>query len=137
MSYGLSAPLQAAVFHALSVDAPLSAIIGANLFDALPSGPLPTLYVTLGDERVRDASDQTGHGAWHDLTVSVVTEAAGFQAAKEAAGAVSDVLHDAQLSMSRGHMVSLRFRKAQARRQRGGVRRIDLIFRARLEAEAA
>jgi len=133
MSYAVAGPLQAAVFQALLADTDLVAAVGANIFDALPSGAVPTLYVALGPEKVRDASDMTGGGALHEMTISVVTDSAGFATAKSVAGMVSDVLVDADLSLSRGALVNLSFYKAVAARVgTGDTRRIDLIFRARV-----
>ena len=134
MSYGVSSALQTAVFQRLQGDAALAGLIGIDVFDAAPSGTVPTTYVSLGPEDVRDASDKTAAGAVHEFTVSVVTEAAGFSGAKTVAAAVSDALVDAPLTLARGRLVSLGFLKARAKRvQDGDVRRIDLRFRARVE----
>ncbi|MBE0414652.1 DUF3168 domain-containing protein [Yoonia sp.] len=133
MSYGISAALQAAVFQTLSNDPGVTALVGAAIYDALPGGTLPALYIVLGTEEVRDASDKTGRGALHDFTVSVVTEAAGFSSAKLVAAAVSDTLVDARLVLTRGTLVSLNFTKAKAARVGiGDVRQINLMFRARV-----
>ncbi len=133
MSYAVSASLQAAVYAALQADSALNALVGDDIFDALPLGALPAIYVSLGPETVREAADGDGGGAWHDFIVSVVTDNAGFQGAKDAAGAISDVLDGAALTLSRGRLVGLWFRKARADRRSGGARRIDLTFRARVE----
>lgn len=133
MSMGVSAALQAAVYQHLSADSAVSALVGSDIYDALPPGDLPPLYVALGDETVRDASDMTGTGAWHDLVVAVISDAAGFQAAKDVAGAIGDALIGADLVLARGRLVGLRFLRAQARRESGGLRRINLTFRARVE----
>jgi len=134
MSYALSAPLQAAVFQALSADVDLTTLVGTGIYDALPSGTLPSLYVSLGPETVEDASDNTGVGAVHLFTVAVMTENPGFASAKTVAAAISDVLHDADLTLSRGRLVSLTFERAIAGRVDGGTgRKIDLRFRARVE----
>lgn len=134
MSYGASGALQAAVFDRLSADAALGALVGTAIYDALPPGILPSLYVVIGPERVRDRSDKTGRGAEHDFTVSVVTDVAGFAVAKAAAGAVSDALVHAPLDLSRGHLVGLHFVRAVAARVgAGGERQIDLTFRARID----
>lgn len=133
MSYAVAAPLQAAVFQRLFDDAELQALVGSNVFDALPSGVVPPLYVALGPEKVRDASDITGGGAVHEMTISVVSDATGFATAKTVAGVISDALVDADLTLSRGALVSLQFFKAAAARVGSGdTRRIDLIFRARV-----
>lgn len=133
MSYALSGPLQTAVFAALQSDDTLAALVGDNIFDALPNGKLPKTYVALGPETVTEAGDGSDDGAWHNFVVSVVTQTAGFLAAKQAAGAISDALHEADLMLGRGHLIGLWFRKAKATRETGGIRRIDLTFRARVE----
>ena len=134
MSYGMSAALQAAVYARLEADSGVQALVGAAIYDAAPAGSVPGLYLSLGPEDVRDRSDKSAGGAVHDFTVSVVTDAAGFQGAKDAAAAVSDALVDAPLALARGRLVSLAFLKARARRVSSGAQRqIDLRFRARVE----
>ncbi len=133
MSYANAAALQAAVYQHLQADAAVSARVGSDIYDSLPPGQLPTLYVTLGSEKARDASDATGGGAWHDLTVAVVTDQSGFYAAKEVAAAISDALQDADLALSRGRLVGLRFLRAQAKRENATLRRVEMTFRARVE----
>jgi len=95
MSYGVSAALQEAVYQHLSADAGVVAEVGANVFDALPSGTLPSLYVILGPEVVKDQSDKTGAGALHEIVVSVVTDVAGFSQAKTAATPIFNPLRSA------------------------------------------
>jgi Protein of unknown function (DUF3168) len=134
MSYGVSGALQSAVFQQLVADAALGALVSGQVFDAAPPGVAPPLYVSLGPEKVADRSDQSSQGATHDFTVSVVSDSAGFLAAKEVAALVSDLLSGASLSLTRGVLVALMFRTAKARRvQQGDVRRIDLTFRALVE----
>jgi hypothetical protein len=134
MSYAVSSALQAAVYAALKADPALQAIVGQAVFDALPTGAIPEIYVSLGDERVQDASDQSCKGAVHQFDINVRTTLPGFAAAKQAAGAVSDILHDAQLSLSRGRLVFLRFERAEARRVgSNATREVLLRFRARVE----
>jgi len=133
MSYAVAAALQRAVFARLTGDTILTALVGSAIYDALPTGTLPPLYVVLGSEEVRDASDKTGAGANHTFTISVVTESAGFAIAKEAAAAVSDALVDADLNLDRGTLVALNFYKAKAARVgTGAMRQINLMFRARV-----
>ncbi|KIN60748.1 gene transfer agent [Sulfitobacter noctilucae] len=134
MSFAMSGPLQAAVYDALVGDAVLGAIVGSAVYDAMPSGSLPPIYVRLGSEEVRDASDGSGAGAVHRLTVSVITSRPGFSQAKAAAGAISDVLHEAALSLARGRLVSMRFDRARvARVESAATRQIDLRFTARVQ----
>ncbi len=136
MSYGVSAALQAAVYQHLSADPRMTNLVGTAIYDAMPAGSLPPLYVVLGAENARDASDKTAGGALHEFTVTVVTESAGFASAKVVAAAVSDALVDADLTLSRGTLVSLNFHKAKAARVGAGdVRQINLIFRARVADE--
>lgn len=134
MSYGMAAALQGAVFQALVADTALAGIVGTDIYDALPSGAVPSLFVALGPEVVRDRSDKTGAGAEHEFTVSVITDASGFAAAKLAAAAVSDALVDAPLVLARGTLVALNFLRAKALRVGAAdQRRIDLTFKALVE----
>ncbi|WP_112309046.1 DUF3168 domain-containing protein [Pseudogemmobacter bohemicus] len=130
MSYAAAAALQAAVFQQLST-APVLA--GVAVHDALPPSP-PGLFVLIGPEDVRDASDKSGAGADHRLVISVISDAEGFLAAKTLSVAISDLMATPLPALSRGRLVSLAFDRAVARRiGEGTVRRIDLTFRARIE----
>jgi len=134
MSYGVAAALQAAIYHQLTSDVALTTLVGTAIYDAAPPGTVLGTYVSIGPETARDASDQVGRGAYHDFSVSVITDAAGFQNAKAVAAAVSDALTGANPTLSRGHLVGLWFVRAKARRvQDADVRRIDLFFTARVE----
>lgn len=134
MTYAVSAALQKAVFQRLTGDPTVSGLVGAAVFDAPPAGTVPSTYVSLGPETVRDRSDKSGGGAEHDFVVSVVTDSDGFEAAKEVAGAISDALVGATPTLDRGRLVRLNFLKARAlRSDKGQVRRIDLTFRARVD----
>lgn len=131
MSYGVSAALQTAVYQALVADMALGDLVGSNIYDAIPSGTVPSLYVALGPELAKDRSDKTGRGAEHEFTISVITDSAGFATAKEAAAAVSDVLVDADFTLSRGTLIALNFYRAKAVRVGAAdERRIDLTFKA-------
>jgi hypothetical protein len=132
MSYGSAMALQEAVYAALQGDAVVAGLSGGAVFDAVPPGAVPGLYVSLGPERVRPRSDKTGHGAVHEFSVVVVSDGAGFATAKTLAVAVSDALDQAPLTLSRGSLVSLDFRRARAKRS-GDAREIELWFRARID----
>ncbi|MBT8423615.1 MAG: DUF3168 domain-containing protein [Silicimonas sp.] len=134
MSYAVSAALQAAVYQSLVGDSELATLTGGAIHDQMPPGPVDGTFVSFGPETVRDRSDKTHSGAEHRLTVSVISDAAGFQTAKIAAGRINDILVDATPALARGRIVSLRFVSARARRVRAGqTRRIDLSFRAIVE----
>lgn len=131
MSYAVSAALQAAVFGVLQADAGIT----VPVLDALPAGEVPETYVQLGAEEVRARSDRSARGAEHRLTISVITSAAGYAAAKGQAAAVGDAMDSAALTLTRGRVVGLWFDRARARRtgQSGRLRRIDLRYRVRVE----
>ncbi|MEM9250088.1 MAG: DUF3168 domain-containing protein [Pseudomonadota bacterium] len=131
MSYSFAAALQSAVYGLLVGDAEVQNLAGGRVYDAVPTGDIPSLYVTLGPEEVRDRGENTGQMARHDFTVSVVADQGGFLAAKSLAAAISDVLVDARPVLSRGRVVRMDFRRASARQAgRGARRRIDLQFSA-------
>ena len=135
MSYAVGAALQAAIYQCLQDDPVLDGLVGDAIYDAVPPGTTTGTYVNLGPEDARDASDKTGDGAIHDFVVSVITDEAGFQTAKAVASAISDALSGAALALARGQLVGLWFLRAKARRvETGEARRIDLTFRARVEA---
>lgn len=134
MSYGVSAALQSAVFGALTGAVAVTDLVGSDIYDAMPTGTVPSLYVSIGAETARAANDKTGDGAVHDIRIAVVTDVQGFAAAKAVAIAISDTLHDADLTLSRGQLIYLNFDRAVADRSDGGAgRTITLRFRARVE----
>lgn len=136
MSYAMSGALQAAIYEALLDDSTLGGLIGRHVYDAVPTGNLPETYVSLGAEQVRDASDQTGDGALHTVEISIFTAQSGFAGAKAVAAAISDALHDADLTLSRGRLVFLKFQRAEARRIDANANRaIRMRFRARVDDE--
>ena len=137
MSLALSGELQGAIYTALIGDAALVALVGVEIYDApLPSGGALPLgeHVTLGEEVVKPFNSITSSGGVHDFDVVVHSTANGFAAAKVVAAAVDAVLVDTNLPVAGGHLVSLRFVKAKAKR---GVapelRRIEMRFRAVVE----
>lgn len=131
MSYQAAAALQAAVFARLSG---FPALAGVSIVDAMPPGTAPGSFVLIGPEQVVDQSDKTGGGAEHRFEVAVISDASGFVSAKTVAGAVSEALVDAGLTLTTGSLVSIGFLRATARRLDGGaLRRIDMTFRARIE----
>ena len=134
MTYALASGFQAAVYQHLLADAGVQAEVGSAIYDALPTGTLPDLYVTLGAEEALDRSDGSGAGALHRFTVTIRAESAGFARAKSAAAAICDALLTADLTLSRGHVIGLWFDRARAERMSDGTRRIALRFTARVEA---
>lgn len=135
MSYASAAALQAAVYAALQDDPHVASLSGGAIYDAIPAGAVPGLYVSLGPEMARDRADKGGDGAVHDFAVRVISDGAGFGAAKALAVAISDALNAAPLDLSRGRLISLQFRRASARRA-GTSRQIDLWFQARVDLGA-
>lgn len=134
MSYGQSAALQAAVYAHLAGDATLAGLVNGAIYDALPSGTLPTTYVTLGPEEAQARGDKTGSGALHRFGVTVTTSDAGFADAKTIAAGISDRLDGAKPALVRGAISFMRFRRAKAvRLGSGNQRQIELIFEARLD----
>jgi len=137
MSYASGPAVQVAVFELLSADAALGGLVAA-IFDAPPPGTPQGSYVIIGEDEAIDRGDGTGPGAEHRLTISVVSDAAGFLVAKQAAARISEVLSWAQPALTVGRVVAIWFQDARARRLEGGtLRRIDLRFRVRVEGEVA
>lgn len=136
MSYAATAALQEAVYTALTMNPAVDMLTNGAIYDALPAGPVASLYVSLGPERVKDASDVVGDASVHDFPITVVTDGAGFHTAKTVAVAISDALTNADLTLSRGTLIGLNFLRARARRVGDG-REIDVWFRARIDCSNA
>ncbi len=137
MSYLASLALQGAVYEALRSHAPLAALVGDAVYDAMPVAAPVGVHVALGPEDVRGAGDATAAGSRHDFVISVLSgrdDANGFAEVKAVAAAVAEALEDQELALDRGKMVGLWFQRATARRvENGAGRRIDLTFRARID----
>lgn len=137
MTFALSMPLQKAIFDALSADFTVQSLTNGAIYDAplpLEGVTLPSEYLTLGPERVKENGSASSHAAIHDFTVTVHSSADGFQKSKSLAGAVCDVLLDANLTLDRGSLVSLRFLRARADTGQPPVKRVvSLSFRAFVE----
>ena len=130
MTYRAAAALQGAVFQRLTTWGGLS---GVQVVDALPPGTGTGTFILLGPEQANDESDGSGAGVAHQFVVSIISDAAGFMAAKAAAGEVSLALCGAHLALQVGVLVDLTFVRAVAKRlNTGESRRIDLTFRARI-----
>lgn len=136
MSYAATAALQEAVYTALTMDSALVTLTAGAIYDALPPGPVPSIYVSLGPERVKDASDVLGDGSVHDFPITVVSDGAGFHTAKTIAAAISDALTGADLPLSRGSLTALNFLRARARRVEDR-REIEVWFRAMIDSSGA
>lgn len=134
MSYAIGASLQRAVFGRLVGEADIIEIVGPNIYDAVPAGTEPQVFVLIGEEVVRDRSTQTSDGAHHDFTVSVFADQQGFANSKKLAAIICDSLLGSGLTLDRGRVTALWFRRARTRRGRApDRRRIDLQFRAHVE----
>lgn len=138
MTYAMAWPLQQAVFARLAADPALTALVGGRIHDAGPQleagAAAEGVWLTLGDERVRDWSTATGRGAEHELRIAVTAARTGFAEAKQAAAAVCDALLGGELALARGHVVCLGFLGAETRREEADrLRRILLRFRVLVE----
>ncbi|TGN62257.1 DUF3168 domain-containing protein [Paracoccus gahaiensis] len=137
MSYGAGVALQAAVYQHLRADAALADLVGDAIYDAMPVEAPSGVFVSLGPEEARDASDATARGSRHDFVISVMAgsdSGAGFGAVKAAAVAVADALEAGGLVLSRGRLAGMWFLRASARRVKSGAaRQVDLTFRARID----
>ena len=131
MSYAAAAALQSAVYARLTG---YSALAGVTVVDAVAPGSGGGKFILLGPETASDKGDKGHRGAEHQFQVSVISDETGFLTAKVIAAHVSDALIGAALSLSAGVLVDLSFIRAIARRlNQGEQRRIDLVFRARID----
>jgi len=133
MSVQNSYDLQRAMYDRLSTDPAIVAAIGGHVYDALPAGQLPDLFISLGVESFVDRSDKTGSASQHDTTVAVIASQPGFLAAKELAADVAFALGEDPLQLAHDQTSTLEFLRAEARRDTDSqTRRIDMVFRVRI-----
>lgn len=130
MSVDADLALQRAIYAHLMSDAPLGALIGARIYDAVP-GDADFPYVTLGDALVTAYEADEARGAEHRLTFNVWSRAGGRTEAKSILGALNAALHDAGLTVEGRRLVNLRFLDAETRRESDGLTwRGTIRFRA-------
>lgn len=131
MSYAAAAALQSAVYARLTGD---PALAGVTVVDAVAPGSGGGKFILLGPETASDKGDKGHGGAEHQFQVSVISDDTGFLSAKVIAAHVSNALLGSSLGLAVGILVNLSFVRAIARRlNQGEQRRIDLVFRARID----
>ncbi|AEM40495.1 DUF3168 domain-containing protein [Ketogulonicigenium vulgare] len=124
-----SLALQQALYTRLT-----AALDGVDIYDALPSGPVPALYVALGPEEVEDLSTHEGALTIHEVKISVIATGGGFGSAKTITTAITEALA-APLTLPSFTASPAQFLRASAKgtSASGAERRIDLFFRIRIE----
>ncbi|MBC7740233.1 MAG: DUF3168 domain-containing protein [Candidatus Saccharibacteria bacterium] len=131
MSYAAAAALQLAVYARLTAH---SALTGVTVVDAVAPGGGKGKFILLGPETASDKGDNGHAGAEHQFQVSVISDETGFLTAKSIAAHVCEALVGSSLTMSVGFVVEVSFLRAVARRLKEGEhRRIDMVFRARVD----
>ncbi|MDS9466019.1 DUF3168 domain-containing protein [Paracoccus sp. MBLB3053] len=137
MSYQAALALQTSIYQALIANDALRDLVGDRIYDASPAVPPAGVHVAIGPEDTRDAGDMTGRGSVHELRISVhsgADEPGGFREAKAVAAQVTTALESASFALATGHLVGIWFVRAKAQRiGNGDGRRVDLIFRARID----
>ena len=132
------AAVQAGVFAQISADPEIKALIGTHIFDGVPPGVVPDLYLLIGPELVIDKSDFTQSGSEHQLLISALSQGHGFKEAKRLAGVVVNALHAKPPNLDNGRVVFVHFSKANAWRDpQLDARRVDVTFLLRCAQDDA
>jgi hypothetical protein len=130
MSIEADLALQRAIYAHLLLDAPLQALVGARIYDAVP-GDAGFPYVTLGDALVTAFDTDEARGAEHRLTFNAWSRAGGRSEAKAILGALNGALNDAALAPEGQRLINFRFLDAETRREPDGATWRGIIrFRA-------
>ena len=122
------AQLQTAIWQALTASPDLA---GIPVWDAPPAGARPELWVHVGEDDVRAAPDASADGSEHLIKIWIEGMPGSYARAKGAAAAVVSAL---EAPLQAPGLVSIEFRRSRARNV-GGRRRIEMIFRARMDFE--
>ncbi len=120
-----SGELQTAIWGVLDL------ALDVPVWDAPPAGARPEMWVHVGEEEVRASDDASASGAEHMIKLWIESVPGSYAAAKGVARAILVAL-EAPLGVP--GLVSVEFRRSRAR-QVGGRRRIEMIFRARMDFE--
>lgn len=134
MSVLFSDDVQSAIYAAL-IASTAPTLSAQSVFDAAPVGALPDCYALIGEERVKNASDKTHLSYIHEIKISVLSSAAGFQKAKMMSSEIVASLADNALVLSEGSICKLQFLSARSALVRSeDQRKIILNFRAFIDA---
>lgn len=115
-----SVALRASVHAALSASAPLAALLGgARIYDEPPNNAAFP-YVTLGEARIADYSSDGVKSEEHQLVLHVWSRQGGHREAHLIAGALLQVLDDAELPLGGHRLINLCFSLADIRREADG-----------------
>jgi hypothetical protein len=101
-----AAALQKAMRTALLAHAPLTAMIGTKLFDAVPQGTAPP-YVVFDRIETRDWSTKDSRGFEHIVTLHVWSAREGKREAYEIIAALDEALDNQALTLDGHRLVSL------------------------------
>ncbi|MDB5733342.1 MAG: hypothetical protein JWQ03_3237 [Variovorax sp.] len=128
-----SLALQGAVVAALKAATPVSALVGARVYDSVPaSSPFP--YISLGDGTMTLDEGQDYEGENVAFTVHAWSRATGFPEAKNLAWAIKQTLHGAELTVLGYHLVIIALVDDTTFRDPDGLTsHAALNFRAELE----
>ena len=102
MSYGMAAALQAAIFARLSA---LPALAGVPVLDAVPTGQRAGTFMSDRGRGRAGPVGQDGRRGRASLAISVVSDAAGFLAAKDSGGGDVGRAGRGAAALSRGRVV--------------------------------
>jgi hypothetical protein len=120
-----------AVHAALSGDAALSVLIGANAIHDRQLTGRARPYLVIGEMVSRDNSTSTEAGEVHLMTVEAWSDAPGRREVDAIAGAVRGVLHDAALTLTGVTLVSLLHQSTRVKREaKGRSFKAEMLFRA-------
>lgn len=125
-----SLEVQAAIVAALKTNGALPAVVGARVYDSVPTSPTFP-YVTLGDCQVLPDKAECIDGAELFLQIDVWSRAVGFPESKQIAKAIVVKLDDQPLTVAGHDVVIFEHQSTQYLRDPDGLsRHAALSFRA-------
>lgn len=105
-------PLQAAVVAALKAYAPLTALVGAKVYDRVPANTVPPYVTITGWQEIEDGTDcsDASEVFWD---VQCFSASVGRPEAAKIAGAVKDALHRLQPATAGWANTEISYRSTQ------------------------
>ncbi|MFV0244906.1 MAG: DUF3168 domain-containing protein [Qingshengfaniella sp.] len=127
MSYRDAGDLQAAIHARLTGDTALMALVAGAVFDAVPEGRAPDVYLALGAEEVTETRDHDGAIMRHRIDLSAIGKAESFAQVKAVAAAAEAALRAAPLTAPGLNIMDMWLERVRATRGKHPARRrIDM-----------
>ena len=122
MTGDAQAAVQSAVYGVLVADAGVTALVGARVYDHVPSNAVFP-YLSIGEAEAEPFDDKTKSGMMQALEIHTWSRARGATETKDVMAAVAAALHRAGLTVTGHELAWIRFTKSEVMLEDDGLTR--------------